>query len=58
LSKIDISDGFYRIAIHSEDFPKLAIMCPTEDEEENLIRFALGFAHGMETVPTLVHGGD
>jgi hypothetical protein len=30
LSKIDISDGFYRIAIHSKDVPKLAIMFPTD----------------------------
>jgi hypothetical protein len=31
LSKINISDGFYRIAIHPDDIPKLAIMFPTQD---------------------------
>jgi hypothetical protein len=30
LSKIDISDGFYRIAIRSEGVPKQAIMFPTK----------------------------
>jgi hypothetical protein len=34
LSKFDISDGFYRITIRSEDVPKLAIMFTTEDGEE------------------------
>jgi hypothetical protein len=33
LSKIDISDGFYRIAIRSEDVPKLAVMFPTAPGE-------------------------
>jgi hypothetical protein len=28
-SKIDISDGFYQIAIRSDDVPKLAIIFPT-----------------------------
>jgi hypothetical protein len=34
LSKIDISDVFYRIAILSQDVLKLAIMFPTEEGEE------------------------
>jgi hypothetical protein len=33
LSKIDISDGFYRIAIRSEDVPKLVVMFPTAPGE-------------------------
>jgi hypothetical protein len=37
LFKIDISDGFYRISIRSEDVPKLAIMFPTGKGEERLI---------------------
>jgi hypothetical protein len=51
LSKIDISNGFYRIAIRSEDVPKLAIMFPTEEGEEHLIVLPYGFAHWMETAP-------
>jgi hypothetical protein len=37
LFKIDISDGFYRISIRSEEVPKLAIMFPTGTGEERLI---------------------
>jgi hypothetical protein len=33
LSKIDISGGFYRIAIRSEDVPKLVVMFPTAPGE-------------------------
>jgi hypothetical protein len=33
LSKIDIVDGFYQIAIRPEDVPKLAIMLPMEEGE-------------------------
>jgi hypothetical protein len=41
LSKIDISDSFYRIAIRSEDVPKLAIIFPTKAGEEHLIGLPL-----------------
>jgi hypothetical protein len=34
LSKIDIADGFYRIAIRPDDISKLAIMFPTQNGEE------------------------
>jgi hypothetical protein len=35
LSKIDITDGFYRIAIRLDDIPKLAIKFPTRVEKSN-----------------------
>jgi hypothetical protein len=41
LSMIDIADGFYRIAIRSEDVPKLAILFPTEAGYEQLIGLPL-----------------
>jgi hypothetical protein len=45
LSKIDISDGFYRIAIHSEDVPKL----PNGSWTRTVNRSSLGFARGLAT---------
>ena len=30
IHKVDISDGFYRIALTIEDIPKLAVMFPTK----------------------------
>jgi hypothetical protein len=41
LSKIDFYDGFYRIAIQSEDVPELAVMFPTAPGEEQLIGLPL-----------------
>jgi hypothetical protein len=37
LSKIDIADGFYHIAIHPDDIPKMSMMFPIQDGEEQLI---------------------
>jgi hypothetical protein len=48
LSKIDISDGFYRIAIRSEDVPKLAVMFSTEPGEEQLIGLPLVLPMGWK----------
>jgi hypothetical protein len=46
LSKIDISDGFYCIAIRSEDVPKFAVMFPTAPGEEQLIGLPLVLTMG------------
>ena len=35
--KIDISDGFYRIAVRTEDAPELAVLFPTRDGEPPLV---------------------
>jgi hypothetical protein len=48
LSKIDISDGFSRISIRSDDVPKLAIMFPTEAGEEQLIGLPLALPIGWK----------
>jgi hypothetical protein len=53
LSKIDISDGFYRIAIPSEDFPKLAVMFPKAPGEEQLIGLPLVLPMGWKQSPPL-----
>jgi hypothetical protein len=53
LSKIDISDRFYRIAIRSEDIPKLAIMFPKEAGEEQLIGLPSILPMGWRKSPPL-----
>jgi hypothetical protein len=53
LSKIDIADGFYRIAIHPDDIPKLAIMFLTQDGEEQSIRLPLVIPMGLKQSPPL-----
>jgi hypothetical protein len=53
LSKIDIADGFYRIAIRPDDIPKLTIMCPTRDGEEQLINLPLVLPMGWKQFPHL-----
>jgi hypothetical protein len=53
LSKIDISDGLYRIAIRSEDVPKLAVMFPTAPGEETLIGLPLVLPMGWKQSPPL-----
>jgi hypothetical protein len=53
LSKIDISDGFYRIAIRSEDIPKLAVMFPTAPGAEHLVGLPLVLPMGWKQYPPL-----
>jgi hypothetical protein len=53
LSKIDIADGFYRIAIRSEDVSKLAIMFPTAEGEDQLIGHPLVPPMGWKQSPPL-----
>jgi hypothetical protein len=51
LSKIDIVDGFYRIAIRPEDVPKLAIVFPTEEGEEQWVGFPFVLPMGWKQSP-------
>jgi hypothetical protein len=53
LSKIDITDGCYRINIRTDDIPKLAIMFPTQDGEEQLIGLSLVLPMGRKKSPPL-----
>jgi hypothetical protein len=48
LSKIDIVDGFYRIDIRPDDIPKLAIMFPTQDGEEQFTGLPLVLTMGWK----------
>jgi hypothetical protein len=48
VSKIDISYGFYRIAIRSEDIPKLAVMLPTAPGAEQLVGLPLVLPMGWK----------
>ena len=41
LSKIDISDGFYQIAVRTEDGPKLDVLFPTREDEPPLVGIPL-----------------
>jgi hypothetical protein len=53
LSKIDIADGFYRIGIRSEDVPKLGVLFPARDGEEQLIGFPLVLPMGWYQFPPI-----
>jgi hypothetical protein len=54
LSKIDISDGLYRIDIRSEDVPKMAIIFPKAAGEEQLIGLPLVLPMGWKQSPPLL----
>ena len=41
LSKVDISDGFYRVWLQANDIPKLGMLFPGLPGEEPLIAFPL-----------------
>jgi hypothetical protein len=41
LSKLDISDGFYRINLAIDDIPKLGVVFPVKEGEEPLVAFPL-----------------
>jgi hypothetical protein len=51
LAKIDIADGFYRIAIHARDVPRLGVILPTADSSAPLV--ALPLALPMRWVKSL-----
>jgi hypothetical protein len=41
VSKIEMSDGFYRIWVRASDFPKLGVLFPSADGDEYLVGFPL-----------------
>jgi hypothetical protein len=51
--KLDISDGFYRIAIAPNDIPKLGVVFPTEDGKDKLIAFPLVLPMGWKNSPPI-----
>ena len=53
LIKIDISDGFYRIALNIDDIPKLGVVFPTLPGEEQLVAFPLVLPMGWTNSPPI-----
>jgi hypothetical protein len=53
LIKIDISDGFYRIALNIDDIPKLGVVFPTFPGEEQLVAFPLVLPMGWTNSPPI-----
>jgi hypothetical protein len=51
LSKIDISDGFYRIWVRASDVPKLGVLFPSANGDEYLVRFPLTLPMGWTESP-------
>ena len=53
LIKLDISDGFYRIAVNIDDIPKLGVIFPTPPGAEPLIAFPLVLPMGWTNSPPI-----
>ena len=53
LSKLDISDGFYRINLAIEDIPRLGVVFPVKDGEEPLVAFPLVLPMGWANSPPI-----
>ena len=53
LIKLDISDGFYRIAVNIDDIPKLGVIFPTQPGAEPLIAFPLVLPMGWTNSPPI-----
>jgi hypothetical protein len=53
LIKLDISDGFYRIALNIDDIPKLGVAFPTLPGHEPLIAFPLVLPMGWTNSPPI-----
>ena len=51
LHKIDIADGFYRIAVKVDDIPKLAVIFPSNKGCEPLVAFPLVLPMGWSNSP-------
>ena len=49
--KLDIADGFYRIAINIEDIPKLGVVFPTRPNQPPLVAFPLVLPMGWKHSP-------
>ena len=57
LQKVDISNGFYRIALKVEDITKLAVIFPTKKGCELLVAFSLFLPIGWTNLPPKVCAG-
>jgi hypothetical protein len=51
LIKLDISDGFYRIALNVNDIPKLGVTFPTAPGKDPLVAFPLVLPMGWKNSP-------
>lgn len=51
LSKIDLSDGFYRVGLRARDVPKMAVAFPTLPHEPRLVAFPLVLLMGWTESP-------
>ena len=49
--KIDLADGFYRVAVRAEDIPKLGVAFPALDHEEPLVALPLALPMGWTESP-------
>jgi hypothetical protein len=48
LTKIDVSDAFYRIVIQAADVPKMGVISPAEAGEEPLVALPLVLPMGWK----------
>ena len=53
LIKLDISDGFYRIALAVDDVPKLGVAFPTANDAYPLVAFPLVLPMGWKNSPPI-----
>jgi hypothetical protein len=53
LSKIDISDGFYRIWVRAADVAKLGVLFPSRPCEEPFVGFLLALTMGWKEAPEI-----
>ena len=53
LIKLDISDGFYRIALAVDDIPKLGVAFPTANGADPLVAFPLVLPMGWKNSPPI-----
>jgi hypothetical protein len=51
LSKVDITDGFYRIWVGAADIPKLGVLLPAEHGQAKLIGFPVVMPMGWKEFP-------
>ena len=51
LLKLDIADGFYRIALNINDIPKLGVVFPSPEDEEPLVALPLVLPMGWKNSP-------
>ena len=51
--KLDIADGFYRIALSPKDIPKLGVVFPTRNSSEKLVALPLVLPMGWKNSPPI-----